>query len=124
VLRRHCPGKKLGLSNVRLFIIALLATFDILPMEDENGKLTVPDPQWVSGLSRSVRPPDLRESDSLDTYSLAIPSSFRSASSRAPTRLFRFFARKRHTSYDICGVYSLQSIYLVTNQTWTGEEDR
>jgi hypothetical protein len=35
-------------------------------MEDENGKQTVPDPEWVSGLARSVRPPVLlREPDSL-----------------------------------------------------------
>jgi hypothetical protein len=34
-------------------------------MEDENGKQTVPDPEWVSGLARSACPPILSEPDSL-----------------------------------------------------------
>jgi hypothetical protein len=52
--RRQCPGKKLGLSNVRLFVMTLLAAFDILPMEDENSQLTPPTPEFLNGVSRFV----------------------------------------------------------------------
>jgi hypothetical protein len=50
VLHRSCPGKKLGLNNVQLFVSYLLYSFDILPILDSSGQPKFPDPEFVSGL--------------------------------------------------------------------------
>lgn len=52
--RRSCPGKKLGLNNVMLICSSILSAFDILPVPDENGKLTPPNPKYINGLARYV----------------------------------------------------------------------
>lgn len=51
---RSCPGKKLGLNNVMLICSSLLKAFDIVPVPDENGKLTPPNPKYINGLARYV----------------------------------------------------------------------
>jgi hypothetical protein len=100
--RRQCPGKKLGLSNVRLFIMTLLAAFDILPMEDENGKLTLPAPEFLNGVSRSVYLSILATRNGpIMMYRTVIPNASQFASGHAPTRLFRSSARCRHSQLKV-----------------------
>ena len=48
--RRICPGRALAMSSVWLAVASILATFDITPAKDENGR-DVPIVQtWSSGI--------------------------------------------------------------------------
>ncbi|KAJ3574093.1 hypothetical protein NP233_g1994 [Leucocoprinus birnbaumii] len=48
--RRTCPGRYVALSSSWLAISRMLAVFNILPTQDENGKAKVTPPEFISGL--------------------------------------------------------------------------
>jgi hypothetical protein len=50
-----------------LITVSLLASFDIIPLMDENGEPIAPNPEFVSGLAWFV---PLQFSDGLSSYTL------------------------------------------------------
>jgi len=48
--RRLCPGRELAFDSMSITMASILATFDILPVVDENGVEAVVSGEYTSGL--------------------------------------------------------------------------
>jgi cytochrome P450 len=48
--RRLCPGRELAFDSMSITMASILATFDILPVVDENGVVAVVSGEYSSGL--------------------------------------------------------------------------
>jgi hypothetical protein len=52
--RRICPGRKLATSSLFITIASVLATFEISPAVDKNGRTIEPSGEYGSGMLRFV----------------------------------------------------------------------
>ncbi|KAJ7634757.1 cytochrome P450 [Roridomyces roridus] len=69
--RRACPGRKMGHSTLFGAIAAMLATFDVKPAFDENGKIIVPSGEYGAGMLRYPKAFECRiETRSVDAMAL------------------------------------------------------
>lgn len=49
---RVCPGRHLAEAGVWLVIASILASFEVRPVKGENGKETMPEIEFSTGLTR------------------------------------------------------------------------
>ncbi len=47
-----CPGRNLAEASVWFFVAIFLATFEIVPVQDEKGNDVVPEPAFINAITR------------------------------------------------------------------------